>query len=158
MKIILSPYTNPRRDGKINAKDYPYWPWLVELLAPSHELIQIGRSGEKPLVPQTLWDLPMKNLADLVANCDTFIAVDNFMQHFMKCHFPEKPGIVLFGPSDPSLFGYKHNLNLYAGKQYFRHFQFDAWEAQEANDKAHVEPFVVLKALRQLSQKGTPVT
>jgi len=151
MKFIISPYTKPLRDGKINAKNYPYWERLINLLKPSHDLCQIGITNEKPLVDNFIINLKMAELVDLAKGYDAFIAIDNFFPHFMNCHFPDKRGIVLFGPSDPVIFGYKQNINLFAAKQYFRKFQFDAWEAQEANDLAHADPYLVITALRKLN-------
>ena len=59
------------------------------------------------------------------------MGVDNFFQHFAS-HL-EKPGIVIFGKSNPDIFGYKHNINILKDRANLRAKQFDIWEEEVFN-------------------------
>ena len=147
--IIISPYSRRLRGDKsknTNPKDYPYWEELVKLLKENHcYIIQIGTAGEKKVehVDELVFNKPLKELKKLVNECDTWISVDNFFQHF--CSLIGKPGIVLFGQSDPLIFGHPENINLLKDKKYLRPDQFNIWEACEVNNEAFVAPQEVLK-------------
>lgn len=47
--IIISPYSKALRNGKTNAKNYPYWKELIELI--KEPIVQVGIDGEEQLVP-----------------------------------------------------------------------------------------------------------
>ena len=152
--IIISPYAKAMRNGKPHPKDYPYWKELIAMI--DEPIIQIGVPGEIPLVPDYRFGLPLSEVAKLVKECKTWISVDSFFQHF--CWDLGKKGIVLFGLSNPAIFGHEENINLYATKEigpgrvapYFRANQFLLWEMEEANTAAFVKPEVVLGHLQQL--------
>ena len=146
--IIISPYAKQMRDGKPHPKNYPYWEELVAKI--TEPIIQIGVTGEKQLVPDFRQNLPLSELAKLVNECTTWISVDSFFQHF--CWDLKKPGIVLFGQSDPKIFGHPENINLYSSPAYFREKQFWLWEQATFNAKAFVTPEVVLASLSKLTQ------
>ena len=120
--IIISPYAQKLRNGKINPKNYPYWTKLVkELSKNGYEIVQIGIEGEDPLVPDFRKNLSLTELDKLVKSCDTWIGVDSFFQHF--CWDLKKPGIVLWAQSDPDIFGHSENINLLKDRKYLRmHF------------------------------------
>lgn len=138
MKIIISPYSAKLRSGKVNPKSYPYWPKLVALLnCDGYEVIQIGVSGEDRIggVSEFFLDLSFSELRDLVNSCATFLSVDNFFPHF--CHAEKlKGGIVLWGPSDPAIWGHPENINLLRGRDYLRPHQCQTWEEIDHNPQA----------------------
>ncbi len=147
--IIISPYSRPMRNGKVNPKNYPYWGELVSLLkGEGFFVIQIGRSGEKPIegVNDIRLDLTLDSLRELVATADTWISVDNFFQHF--CSLIHKPGYVIFGPSDPNIFGHKENVNILKDRKYLREKQFDIWEVIECNNDIFFKPEEIIKIIR----------
>jgi ADP-heptose:LPS heptosyltransferase len=151
-KIIISPYSRRLRGKDTeNPKNYPYWDELVELLTENnYYIIQVGVEGEKRLRGgiggiEYKFNLPLKELKKLVEECDAWISVDNFFQHF--CSLVGKPGIVLFGQSDPLIFGHPENINLLKDRKYLRPDQFNIWEACEQNKEAFVEPRKVLNAV-----------
>jgi ADP-heptose:LPS heptosyltransferase len=156
--IVISPYSRPLRNGKPNAKNWPrkYWDELVGYLRHRNDcVIQIGVSKETPVlhVNKISYNLPFPDLEKLIKESWVWISVDNFLPHF--CHLKKlKPGIVIFGPSDPEIFGYPENINLLKGRQYLREKQFDIWEACEANDEAFVFPSDVMeRAILPLTNK-----
>lgn len=150
MKIIISPYSRKLRgtETKVNPKNYPYWEELVKLLKEKNcYIIQVGVSGEKeiPGVDEIVFNKPLKELKELVHSCDTWVSVDNFFQHF--CSLIWQPGIVLFGQSDPLIFGHPENKNLLKDRSYLRPDQFNTWECAVANNEAFLEPRKVLNEI-----------
>ena len=146
--IIIAPYAQKLRNGKINPKNYPYWQELIELLfKDGYEIVQIGIEGEYPLVPDFRKNLSLTELDKLVKSCDTWISVDSFFQHF--CWDLKKQGIVLWAQSDPNIFGHSENINLLKDRSYLRKDPFHIWEQCEYNKDAFVNPDEVMKHIKQ---------
>lgn len=153
MKIVIAPYSAKLRNGNENSKNYPHWSKLVSLLnAEGYEVIQIGVSGEDRVegVGQFVTNWPFAKLRDLINDATLWISVDSWLPHFCHCE-RLKPGIVLFGPSDPRIWGYPQNTNLLRGREYLRPYQFDAWEACEYNPQAFVYAENVMPHVRRLA-------
>ena len=145
--ILISPWSKKLRNGNENPKNYPHWLELYfNLIATGEEVIQVGVSGESIIVETTDYfrrDFPLSELEKLVKECRTWISVDSFFQHF--CWDLGKPGIVLWGPSDPNIYGHSENINLLKDRKYLAPNQFLTWEQQTYNPDAFVEPKEVLK-------------
>ncbi len=157
MNIIIHPYSSCLPNGKENAKNYPYWEELVTLLqSDGHDILQIGVSGERQLVKDFRPNLNPEQHKEMLAYADTFICVDSWYPHFVRCFRPELKGIVLWGVSNPQIFGYPQNFNLYVDKKYFRPLQFDMWHNVEYNAKAFVSAGFVMEKLRAWIQSVTP--
>src|SRR3972149_1611791 len=119
MKIIVSPYSSKINIKDHNPKDFPFWNEVVQgIKKRGHEVLQTGRSGEEPIlnVNSIHFDLQMRDLLELLRCCRTWISVDNFFPHF--AHYYKKSGIVIFGPSDPEIFGYPENLNILRNRKF----------------------------------------
>lgn len=147
-KIIISPYSRALRNGKNNPKNYPWWNEVVALLKEKGgRVIQVGTKGEKPLegVETVEFNLPLKELRDMLDECDTWASVDNFFQHLAFLH--GKPGVVVFGQSNPLIFGHPQNKNLLKDPKYLREKQFDIWESCQYLNEAFVSPDIVVAAL-----------
>ena len=143
MKIIIHPFSRKLRNGKLNPKVYPHWNSLIKLLkSDNHTIVQVGEEGEEHLVDD-FRTLSLKELKKLILECDTFICVDSFLQHLTWRL--SKSGIVLFGQSDPKIFGHEENINLYSDEKYFRQYQFQTWEECEYIKEAFVSPEEVIK-------------
>lgn len=143
--IIIAPYARGMRNGEQHPKNYPYWKELIPQI--KDNIIQIGVDGEEPLVEDFRKGLSLTGLAALVKYCRTWIAVDSFFQHF--CWDLGKPGIVLFGQSDPLIFGHPENVNLLVDRKNLREKQFWMWEQTTFNPEHFVKPEVVLNALKE---------
>lgn len=155
MKIVISPYSQKLR-GKteINPKNYPvrYFKELITLLKQTNipQIVQIGITGEEPLVEDFRPSLPFSKLKELIINeMDLFFSVDNFFPHI--CHHYGKHGVVLWGLGNPEIFGYSENLNLYRDKKYFRPDQFGIWESILRNEEAFVKPDKVIEAIQTIN-------
>lgn len=141
--IIIHPFARPLRNGNKNPKDYPYWRELIEHI--DEHIIQVGVDGEEQLVEDFRKNLSIDELSELIDECRTWIGVDSFFQHL--CWDLGKPGIVLWGQSDPLIFGHSENINLLKDRKYLRANQFHLWDMTEYKKEAFVEPEEILRHL-----------
>ena len=145
--IILSPWSRPLNDGKPNPKcpKEDWWRKLVSLI--DEPIIQVGSLGELHIVPSenVRHSLSLYDLGLLVDQCRTFISVDSFFQHFARDR--GKYGIVIFGQSNPKIFGHPENINLLKGEEYLMQDQFLFWNQVPYRDDVFVEPEEVVKYL-----------
>lgn len=149
MKILLSITAQPMPTGYTSAKEYPYAKELVDLLlSEGYELYQIGASKREKLIDNYSCNKPMSEILELLKSCDTFIGIDSFLQHMNDCYL-QKKGIVLWGKSDPSIFGYDYNENLYVGTCYFRKLQYNTWHNEKATPQAFVKPEKIINVLKK---------
>ena len=140
------------RNGKTHPKNYPYWKEVISKI--DEEIIQVGIASEEQLVPDFRPNLPLPVLADLINQSKTWISLDSFFQHY--AWDLKKPGIVIFGLSDPIIFGHPENMNLLKSRSYLREKQFWWWEQIEANADAFVDPEIVIDALKKFQVKLKP--
>lgn len=147
--ILIAPFARGMRNGAPHPKNYPFWADIIKGI--DEEVIQVGIEGEQQLVPTFHKNLSLSSLAELVKNCKTWISVDSFFQHF--CWDLSKPGIVLFGQSDPNIFGHIENINLLKDRKYLREKQFWLWEQCEFSTECFVEPPIVFNALKHFDVK-----
>lgn len=153
MRIVIAPYATKLRNGKENPKNYCYWPQLVSLLKKEgYEVVQIGASYEAAIdgVHHFFASWPFPKLKELIQACDLWISVDSWLPHFAHCE-KLKPGIVLFGQSDPRIWGYPENKNILRGRDFLRRYQYDTWEAAEDLPQAFVYAEHVLAEVRKLA-------
>ena len=128
MKILIN------RGNIQNAKSYPYWDEFIAL-AKDHEIKEIKGI------------LSTQELKDLVNWSDTFVTIDSFLPHFCAYH-KLKYGVVLWGKSNPDLFGYKHNINLHNNR--FRKDQFLWWVGVPHEKEDFVKPDIILQNLQSM--------
>jgi ADP-heptose:LPS heptosyltransferase len=146
--IVISPYSRPLRNGANNPKNYPFWQELIDkLVEKQYEVIQIGVKGEvvfNNVTPK--FNLPLIKIKQLIEECHIFISVDNFLPHLSQhC---DKPGIVLWGRSNPKIFGYQQNINLLKDEKYLRPDQYNIWEAIIYDPDVFVKPEMVLQYVK----------
>lgn len=150
MKILIAPYAKKLRNNGRNAKDYPWFKDVIRLLH-DHELAQLGVDGEKWMVSRGFFSQPLSRIKELLREWDTWISVDSFLPHL--AHHVGKRGVVIWGVSDPLIFGYPENINLLKDRKYLRKNQFDHWEAQPYSEEPFVDPEVVINAVNELAKK-----
>lgn len=141
--IIISPYSKKLISGKENPKNYPYWEELIALI--DEPIIQVGIEGEKQLVGDFRKNLKISELRELIQECRTWISCDSFFQHLAWDE--KKPGVVLWGPSDPLIYGHPENVNLLKDRSYLAPNQFFWWEFTEHQKERFVLPQEVIKYL-----------
>jgi ADP-heptose:LPS heptosyltransferase len=149
--ILIHP--NPRKnpDNTINAKTYPweYWEQFVSLFKqkyPDIDIYCVGLSGDKPINGTIAYfDLPLAKIKSLAEEALLVISVDSFLQHLLAKS--NKPMIVLWGPSNPEIFGYDKNINLYVDKKYFRPDPYGVWQIIKWNKDAFILPEKIMDSL-----------
>ena len=141
--IIIAPYAQKLRNGNNNPKNYPWWAELISMI--DEPIVQVGIGGETQLVNDFRINLSIAELTDLIPKCRTWISVDSFFQHF--AWDLNKPGIVLWGQSDPLVFGHSENTNLLKDRKYLREKQFWWWEQCDYNEDSFVKPEEIVKYL-----------
>jgi ADP-heptose:LPS heptosyltransferase len=151
--VIISPYSKPLRpphEKQTNPKNFPYWKEVVSSLrAKGIHTIQVGAKDEKPIgADEIRLGLPLAELRKLLESSSTWASVDNFFNHFAT--FYKKKGVVVFGRSDPNIFGYPENINLLRDRACLRDKQFWMWEQDTFRADVFVGPEVVVKAIQSL--------
>jgi hypothetical protein len=141
--IVISPYSKKLRNGNNNPKNYPWWPELISMI--NEPIVQVGIEGETQLVDDFRKNLSLKELSDLILECRTWISVDSFFQHL--AWDIGKSGIVLWGQSDPLIFGHPENTNLLKDRKYLREKQFWWWEQCDYIEDSFMIPEEVQKYL-----------
>lgn len=141
--IIIAPWSRALRNGGFNPKNYPYWQELVEMLP--KPVIQVGGEGETKLVDDVRVNLSLPDLKNLILESTTWISIDSFFQHY--AWKIGKKGIVLWGPSDPNIYGHPENINLLADRKYLVENQFLMWEQQTYDPNRFVKPQIVMQHL-----------
>lgn len=124
-----------------NAKSYPHWDRLQELLK-DHEIREI-----KGILPE-------KEIIDLVNWADVVVTIDSFLPHLIKYYEIRKIVVVLWGKSDPDIFGYKENINLLKDRKHLKLQQFQWWLEEPHNPDTFVSPEKVVKAIRRAHGLG----
>ena len=143
--IIISPFSKKLRTEKPqpNPKNYPHWKELISLI--NEPIVQVGVEGEEQLVEDFRKNLSIPELSALIGECRTWIGVDSFFQHL--CWDLKKPGIVLWGQSDPNIYGHPENTNLLKGREYLMQNQFLMWEMVPYRKDCFVSPKEVIQFL-----------
>jgi len=130
-KILIIPNERKLRNGKKNPKDYPYWDELKEKLTKKYEVNII-----KDILPFKEWE-------KIIHTYDKIITIDSFFQHF--CWYHNKKCIVIFGKSDPIIFGHVENTNILKSRANLRQNQFDIWESEEYDPNVFNTPDEIIK-------------
>ena len=149
--ILIFPWARAMRNGKENPKNYPYWPEVIDSIKgnwPEQNIVQLGVAGERQLTNDFRKNLSIADLTKLINECDAWLGVDSFPQHLGW--LLNKPGIAIWGQSDPKIFGHPENINLLKDEKYLRATQFWWWEQAEFNADAFAGPDVVIGALTAL--------
>jgi ADP-heptose:LPS heptosyltransferase len=141
--IIISPYSKKLNNGAQNPKNYPYWEELISQI--KEPIVQVGIEGEKQLVGDFRKNLRISELRELIRECRIWISCDSFFQHLAWDE--GKKGIVLWGPSDPLIYGHPENINLLKDRSYLAKNQFLWWEFTEHKNERFVKPKEVLEYL-----------
>jgi ADP-heptose:LPS heptosyltransferase len=141
--IIIAPWAQRLRNEQPNPKNYPWWPELIAQL--HYPIVQVGVDGEQQLVDDFRKNLSLAELKNLILECDTWISVDSFFQHY--AWDVGKPGIVLWGQSNPEIFGHPENINLLKDVKYLRPTQFFLWEQAEYLSHVFVSPGTVAQCV-----------
>lgn len=139
--ILVSPWAQKMRNGAENPKNYPHWQDLINKFQHAvNHIVQIGVEGEPQLVQDFRRNLPLAEIKKLLEECSVFLSVDNFLPHFAHLNGIRGKGVVLFGMSDPDLYGYPENLNILKDRKYLRKRAYGIWEEETADPSIFLTP------------------
>ncbi len=154
MKILISPWSCKLPGGKTNAKNYPYWDHVIDLVRKytdhakeNLEVFQIAANADEPHIKadRRINGASHDQLYALAKDCDAWASVDNFFHHFAAAR-KLKAGTVVWTRSDPKIYGYAWNRNLIKGRKYLCH-QFAMWKDIEVDEDSFVPPHLVANAI-----------
>jgi ADP-heptose:LPS heptosyltransferase len=145
--VLISPWSRRMRNGKTNPKNYPYWTEVVKGLRDKGiRTIQIGVAYEDLIgADEVKFDMSINDTASLLKACDTFVSVDNFLHHM--AHLYQKKGVVIYSRTNPELFGYPEQINLFLVSKYFAPNQYDIIERIDYVKEAFVGADSVVAAI-----------
>lgn len=127
--IVISKGVKPLRNGNKSAKEYPYWDELIKLLEKNYTVTEVVQE-------------PFDKLEKTLKSAHAIICCDSFLQHF--CWSIGVKATVLWGTSDPAIFGHKENINLLKHRSYVRKNPFADWESEPYNANAFITPQEIL--------------
>lgn len=128
-QVVIAPYSRELRNGMPNPKNFPHFEKLTGYLrAKGLYIIQVGDVNDVPLsnVDEYRLGEAFEETEKLLADSLFFVCVDNFLHHMG--YYIGRRGVVLWGQSDPNLFGYAYHLNILKSRNFLRPNQFDTWE------------------------------
>lgn len=150
-KLLISPYSKQLRNGKRNAKNYPYWQEVIDKMKDKGwEIWQLGMVGEELFdgVDSVLYNYKLADIKRFVSDCDVWVSVDNFFPHLAH---DIKPGIVIWGRSNPDIYGYDNCRALFVSRDYFLKDQFGIWESVDYTEDCFVKADVVIEAIERFA-------
>lgn len=127
---LIAPFAVRLPDGRPNPKSPPisWWdPIVKSMLSSGVEIFHVCSAKDPGVINgvKRVEDPTMDELEALVKGARFFVSVDTFLQHFASLHGLR--GVVVWSQSDPAIFGYSDNINVYRSKEYFRQYQFQTW-------------------------------
>lgn len=132
-------------NGNLSAKHYPYWQHLIGILQwEGIEVHQFGIESDMDFFCDKRFCLSLKETEEKIKEYDLFISVDTWIHHMIDVKNIDIKGIVLFGQSDPRIFGSNKFINLYKD-EYLRKNQHYVWVNQKYIKEAFPSAIEVAK-------------
>lgn len=156
MNVLIHPYAARLPSNTLNPKNFPHWAEVVRgLNLAGYDVIQVGLQGEERIVGvgEFVAGWSLKKLRPLVEDACTFAAVDSFFPHFVHVECGQKPGVVIWGQSDPALWGHPENINLLRDRKFLRPFQFASWTETHFAPEVFVPADEVVQAVVKLAPR-----
>lgn len=145
---LVSPVSRRKPNGERSPKDYPGWEELcIQLRRKGCHITQVAADGDERLqnINALYTGSPLDRVITLAAEASIWISVDNFLPHAVYSVYGEtRPGVVLWGPSDPEIFGYPANLNILRSKGCLCGNQFGLWRDVTYDATRFMPPFCVI--------------
>lgn len=146
--ILIAPFSKDAKNWGIEN-----WNELVKKVKEeySYNVLQIG-TFEDAQIKGT--DIIFRNrsfeeIKKLIQNSRLVISVDSFLPHF--CETLNKKCVVIWGPSDSNIFGYRKNVNIHGNKEHLRKYQFNLWsECEPINKEAFPTVEKVLEEIHKI--------
>lgn len=177
--FLIQPFSH-NFNGKGNAKNYPWWDELIQLIIEEIEIIKYDIAFQKKpdyhcmetkekitsiyrLYPiaisdpkneplkrvRTYFNIPHEKIIELAKNAEFFISIDSFLQHLIYCEKINIPGFVIWGKSDPKIFGYQVFHNILKSEKYLRKNQYLDWKNEKINHEVFLKPKEIIKIIQE---------
>jgi len=152
-KILIFPWAKRTPNNYKSPKDYPHWSLLTHKLIelkPDIKIMQLSCKDE-PVIDGNIErndDLKLSTIKRLLQECKTWISIDSFAPHLAWSI--GKRGVVIFGYSDPLIFGHPENINLLKDRKYLRNRQFGTWNEVQPCLDIWIQPEEVINAVLSL--------
>ena len=110
-KLMFNPgvQVTPNKDWFMD-----YWQVLVKELTKQYDVVQVGGKEEMQIPGITTYlmgSTSIRQTAALLKNCLTYVGIDSFVAHCGAA--VQKPGVVLFGRSNPYIAGHAISKNIW---------------------------------------------
>lgn len=155
MTILFAPFaaSQPHLNGSGSPKSIPLAKELAQIImAAGHQLIQIGGEEDEQVTPDFRKNLSFDEVGKLIETSDTAICCDSYLQH--HCWLLNKKAIVIWGISDPLIFGHSLHHNLLKDRRFLRPNQFDLYYSDQHRPDAFPSPWKVIEELRLWNPDG----
>lgn len=144
--LIISPYSKKLLGKDFSPKDYPHWIELIESLNNHFTTVQIGEIKEKELnCNELILGASFEELVKLTEG-KNWLSVDSFLPHLINSTH-KTSGVVIFGISDPEIFGYGYNMNVIKGHQFIKKNKFEFYSEKDVNLDAWLKPNILSKII-----------
>lgn len=134
----------------LNPKVYPHMFELCKQLVAHYEGLELTELVDPWAQPclnlHKQLKVSLTELKEKLPEYDYFISVDTFLPHMINTENINVPGIVIFSYSDPKIFGYPQNLNVYNDPKLFRENQFEFWVPQAIPN--YIDPKLLFKKIK----------
>lgn len=147
--VVIFPYAKKIREGLPSPKNYPYWKELVKILVEEgQEVIQVSPIDEERIEGTKIvtGTLEFDSIETLVSKADYYISIEGFAPHLLT----KNRGFVIFGVSDPMLYGYNRNINILKNRKYLKANQTDYWHKEDVNEDAYLTADEVWKIISEV--------
>lgn len=156
-KVLLAPFAVRLPDGSVNPKSPPtsFWrPIVKHIQSLGYTVVHVSGYPEPSVgADESVVRPEIEDLERMLKNCAFFVSVDTFLQHLGN--MVGKRGVVVWSQSDPAIFGYPENINVFKDRKYFRKLQFQTWAQTPYMEEAFPSPGDVKKAVDAMSAEAS---
>lgn len=167
--IYISPFSKPLRNEKYNSKNLKPEKWdnIVKIFKDKNfNIFQIGQGSEYKIknVDTYIFDKNFWDLKNIINNDNILISVDNFFPHFVNYinFINSKKNLtkmnVIWSKSNPNIYGYKYNNNIFKNEKYFRSLnqgvdnQFSIWEYCEYDENSFLDEETIVNKILEFEK------
>ena len=143
--FYIHPFTHP-------VKMYPYWTYLSILLKEKGHIVKQLKFLNEPAVNNVeIVDNPSHiKIVELLKDKNSYlISNDSFIPHLLNYHLPNKKSFVLFGVTDPKIYGYSQNINILKSNNFLLPNQFLNLDKLKSDKNIWPEPIFILEIIEK---------
>jgi len=118
--ILIIPYSRTLPNKIENPKNYSKWQDLINLLINDNfKVYQLVFGQDEPTFNnvEMLCNYDEDKQYNILLQVNCWISVDSYFQHFAKYY--NIPGVVIWTLSNPTIYGYPENMNLFSNSNFF---------------------------------------